>query len=265
MFIDPLESRQMLAGNYDMLSSSLFAKLSRTGTLFITGTSVRDTITVKQSVLDLALPRKLFVSVSLSSKYAAEAQVQPTFNFPIGDVKRINISSGAGDDLVVVNTGVKGRTVIHGGKGDDRLETTGRSGSLFGDSGNDILTSQSPVSIALESVSLPIGDGQRAVRYSYNLLTGGDGNDTFRTRGSDDSIIGGGGNDRYEPLEAGIVITTGTTLPTVSYPSGTVYGVARIALDSIEVLAPEPTDTTDVKVLLNGEWNQGLVETTPIS
>jgi hypothetical protein len=46
MLIDQLESRRMLAADINEVFPSAMAKLSKTGTLFITGTSVRDTISV---------------------------------------------------------------------------------------------------------------------------------------------------------------------------------------------------------------------------
>jgi hypothetical protein len=51
-------------------------------------------------------------------------------SFSQKNIKRIDVSSGAGDDLVDVNVGIKGRTAIHRGKGNDRLQSTGKQSSL---------------------------------------------------------------------------------------------------------------------------------------
>lgn len=263
MLTEQLESRQFLSvasGGYPLTIADpnvapVSVKLSRTGTLFITGTSMRDTISLTSIGGGPSLGRngienaKLRVMVKIITKLADGKVGGYEAAFDQSLVKRIDIQGGGGNDFLDVNTGITGRTVLHGGKGDDRLQTTGKRGSLFGDSGNDVLTSNTSVSkLAFNDDDGSTEEGERVVPLSYNLLNGGDGADIFRSRGGDDSIVGGAGADRFEPLEAGIAITNGLTLPAVLYAAGTKFGTSRVAISDVGVIAAEPSDQDDVQV-----------------
>lgn len=262
MQIEALEVRQFLSAATDAAGSltahplqlPVFTKLTRTGTLFIRGSSARDTISFTSSggsifADDGHLVSKGILKVEITMKGPGGSRSFVSGSFDQAAVKRIDINSGAGDDFVDVNVGITGRTVMHGGKGDDRLQTTGNHSSLFGDSGDDVLTSNTSVGIVRMAASDGTVDDQRTLPLSFNLLSGGDGADTFRSRGGDDSIVGGSGADRFEPLEAGIAMTNGVTLPTVNYAVGTKFGASRVALSDVGVTTAEP-DQQDVRIFL---------------
>lgn len=85
----------------------------------------------------------------------------------------IVIFAQAGNDHVVVGSGVTAAMEIHGDAGNDHLAGGDGDDEIFGDAGNDLL----------------VGNG------GNDLLDGGDGNDRLLGGLGDDEILGGAGND----------------------------------------------------------------------
>ena len=115
----------------------------------------------------------------------------------------------SGDDLVA---GINIRDSLFGGKGNDTLRGAGSSSYLEGGEDNDTLfvantTQTSPfasgfITIGIERTTLLGGAGNDSLQGSIgefgggrNLLDAGDGNDTIRVFSTQDTAIGGAGDD----------------------------------------------------------------------
>jgi len=88
---------------------------------------------------------------------------------PTASVGTVKFNGFAGNDVVVVSSGVTATVILDGGAGNDVLIGGGGSNILLGNAGNDILA----------------GRGHR------DLLIGGDGRDILYGNGDDDILIGG--------------------------------------------------------------------------
>ncbi|PSB53421.1 Oscillin [filamentous cyanobacterium Phorm 6] len=131
-----------------------------------------------------------------------------------------------GDDLVV---GINIRDTLFGGKGNDTLRGAGSSSYLSGDDGNDTLSVINPttfsqftgttvITVGIEKTTLLGGAGNDSLYGSIgnfgegrNLLDGGDGNDTIRVFATQDTALGGAGDD---------FIVSGTTVSNVTLSGG---------------------------------------------
>lgn len=105
---------------------------------------------------------------------------------------KVDISGGAGDDLIVGNSGndsIGGdanRDVLLGGGGDDRIEGNAGNDRLYG--GNNT---------QLETLLGGTGDDKLYGEQGDDLLLGGKGNDTLVGGIGDDLLKGGADNDDY--------------------------------------------------------------------
>ena len=139
-------------------------RLSTTGTLSINGTPSDDDI-----VLNFRGSRLRVSTNGASTLYSP------------GAVKRINISAGAGDDVVKLATGVRAITA-DGGDGDDLLAGGDFADNLTGGNGRDTL-------IGYGGNDTLSGGGDR------DSLVAGDGNDSLNGGTSIDYLFGGAGTD----------------------------------------------------------------------
>jgi Ca2+-binding RTX toxin-like protein len=170
-----------------------------------------------------------------------------------------------GDDFLV---GINQRDSLFGGKGNDTLYGVGSSSYLSGDDGNDTLvmsnTTQtnpfspgSPITIGLEKTTLLGGAGNDSLvgpigNYGsgQNYLDGGDGNDTLRVFGFQDTARGGGGDDF-------ITSQTVSALSSAGAPSSFPGFAGKNLLDggagNDTIIAGFSTDT-----MLGGDGNDSL-------
>lgn len=109
-----------------------FARLSR-GTLRVTGTRGAD-----QLVITPALDGSLQATLNgFSQRFAA------------GDVRRIVLSGGRGDDLLTVDSAITLPAALLGGAGNDRLSGGGGPDRIIGGPGNDALFSRDSIADVL--------------------------------------------------------------------------------------------------------------------
>lgn len=116
------------------------------------------------------------------------------------------------DDLVV---GINIRDTLYGGKGNDTLRGVASNSYLSGDDGNDRLsvTNRSDtnflgtVTIGVEKVTLLGGAGNDTIIGGYgesasgkNFFDGGDGNDTIAVFATQDTALGGAGDDFIQSI-----------------------------------------------------------------
>lgn len=169
-----------------------------------------------------------------------------------------------GDDLVV---GINIRDTLFGGKGNDSLRGAGSSSYLSGDDDNDTLwvpngTQSSPfasgvITIGLEKISLIGGAGNDSLYGSIgdfgggkNFFDAGDGNDTIRVFATQDTALGGAGDDF-------IVSSTVNALSSVGASSSFPGFAGRNLLDggagNDRIIAAFSTDT-----MVGGEGNDSL-------
>lgn len=132
--------------------------LNTRGTMNIVGTEGKDSITV-----------------SVKNGRFRVSMNESLVTFSPKKVKRLNISSYGGDDIVKIGAGVIGAG-IDGGAGNDSLYGGDASDNLFGSGGNDLLT----------------GYGSR------DSIRGGEGNDTLLGGSSIDTLDGGNGTDKSD-------------------------------------------------------------------
>jgi len=93
----------------------------------------------------------------------------------------------AGNDTIIINSGVLAQVEMHGGSGNDELDASGTSGyaKIYGDSGNDTIKGGSYNDDLY-------GGGENDTIY------GGSGNDDLDGGAGVDTVYGGAGNDTLE-------------------------------------------------------------------
>lgn len=169
-----------------------------------------------------------------------------------------------GDDLVV---GINVRDSLFGGKGNDTLRGVASNSYLSGDNDDDILvitnsTQSSPfasavITIGIERTTLLGGGGNDSLYGAIgdfgggrNFFDGGDGNDTIRVFATQDTALGGAGDDF-------IVSETVTALSSVGALSSFPGFAGRNLLDggsgNDTIVAAFATDT-----MIGGEGNDSL-------
>ncbi len=105
---------------------------------------------------------------------------------------RILIDSSVGDDVVQIEAAVTANMLVHGGQGDDVIESGSGNDRLFGEDGNDV------VSGGAGHDWLNGGDGSDVLNGDdgSDLVVGGNGDDTIHGNAGRDVLFGSAGNDR---------------------------------------------------------------------
>jgi Ca2+-binding RTX toxin-like protein len=189
-----------MSNPFDTLESRVLMSASLVnGVLKVTGTKKSDSISVQWVDLPhLGAPRVVTVTEITNGQLKSK-------NFPIPQVKRLEIRGGGGNDLlgtlgskkvpIFVDGGggndsfsgatIEAKCTLLGGAGDDVLNGGPKDDSLNGGGGNDSLNGQA-------------GNDRLIGDKGIDQLLGGDGNDTiFANEGKrDKSIDGGAGTDK---------------------------------------------------------------------
>lgn len=169
-----------------------------------------------------------------------------------------------GDDLVV---GINVRDSLFGGRGNDSLRGAGSSSYLSGDLDNDTLwvpngTQTSPFSanvltVGLEKITLLGGAGNDSLYGSIgnagegrNFFDGGDGNDTIKVFATQDTALGGAGNDF---IVSSTVVAISTAGAPSSFPGFAGRNLLDGGADNDTIVAAFSTDT-----MIGGTGNDSL-------
>ena len=133
------------------------------------------------------------------------------------------------DDLVV---GINIRDTLYGGKGNDTVKGVASNSYLSGDDGNDTLsvtndtqpnpfalpntTTDTLVTVGIEKVTLLGGLGDDSLTGAIgnfnagkSFFDGGDGNDTITVFATQDTALGGAGNDLIKSQTSDVLLSTG--------------------------------------------------------
>jgi Ca2+-binding RTX toxin-like protein len=291
---ESLESRQLLSGSPDLTYSIIGVKtvgvesrVTHTGTLLVQGSEVNDVIS-----LATAAPAFGSIQTNLHATQDTTGGVEhwDTTNliyvtsqsgdgvkvvdaFALGDIKRITIEGGAGNDTITIDSSVKKGATLIGGKGKDNLTGGNRGDVISGGPGNDTLNA-GPSSITLSSQPAviyttptkpqPIGGklyipgapkqltsvtqfvvtstGSTERADSADLLEGGDGNDTITAGNGPDTINGGAGDD---------------TLNSQGNSGLTVFSVETIRPSSLDFITVKVADTVAQTIKLGSSYSVG--------
>jgi Ca2+-binding RTX toxin-like protein len=117
----------------------------------------------------------------------------------VSGFETLNVTCGAGDDLISNAAYLTSDTII-GGAGDDSLLGGGGADRLSGGDGNDLLVSSGlGIGGGAAPTELSGGEGHDSLRSGAgnDSLSGDAGNDTLRSGGGYDSVFGGIGTDRF--------------------------------------------------------------------
>jgi subtilase family serine protease len=147
------------------------------GVLIIVGTEGDDVVEIKRSAR--------MVTVHASFLPGPEHAVA----FKNSSVERIEAALLAGDDTMIVDSGLRRNATIDGGAGNDTL-TSGR--------GDDLLIGGD-------------GDDDLFARFGRDVLVGGDGNDLLRGGDGRDVLIGGDGADELRGMLESDLLIAGFT------------------------------------------------------
>lgn len=254
---ESLESRQML--------DAVTANLSKTGVLTITGSSHADTILLKQVGYQ--------IQIDAGTEFSSADPDLAGGKVDITKVKRIVVNAGGSRDYVEVDRINSRKAIaiqINGDGANDTLISRTKDATLRGGAGNDYLLSDPAVlyrfvyaaSLATAqpvytrdnfqfspyttSVALGANSGT-------NVLEGGSGDDRLATRGGDDSVYGGDGNDTLLKLNSIDVYFTDLEPqpePTTDPANGGFVQVSRqvrVAAFSIDKIVDAPNLTHDVR------------------
>lgn len=118
----PLESRLCLSAAIASVT------VAPDGTLSITGTPKRDSITVDWGATDASLVKVTTV----------QGKTTNTYTFPSNTITDITVDAGNGNDTIDVSAMTFSATLI-GGNGNDTIMGSGAGGSIDGGKGNDTI------------------------------------------------------------------------------------------------------------------------------
>ncbi|MEG4507254.1 calcium-binding protein [Microcoleus sp. F6_B4] len=170
-----------------------------------------------------------------------------------------------GDDLVV---GINVRDTLFGGKGNDTLRGVASSSYLSGDLDDDILvitnsTQSSPfapgavITVGIERTTLIGGGGNDSIVGGIgdfgggrNFFDGGDGNDTMRVFATQDTALGGAGDDFIESATVSALSSVGAES---SFPGFAGRNLLDGGVGNDTIVAAFVTDT-----MIGGEGNDSL-------
>ncbi|MEG4441508.1 calcium-binding protein [Microcoleus sp. AT9_B5] len=171
-----------------------------------------------------------------------------------------------GDDLVV---GINVRDSLYGGKGNDTLRGVASNSYLSGDLDDDILvitnsTQSSPfapgavITIGIERTTLLGGGGNDSIVGGIgdfgggrNFFDGGDGNDTMRVFATQDTALGGAGDDFIESASVPDVLSS--VGASSSFPGFAGRNLLDGGVGNDTIVAAFVTDT-----MIGGEGNDSL-------
>lgn len=186
----------------------------------------------------------------------------------------LNLTGGAGDDLLIGGTGndtlngAGGDDRLFGGDGDDLLTGSNGNDTLYGGAGNDRLLGNNGDDLLVGDAGddqLWGGDGHDTLYggagsdtlhggNGNDLLFGGDGDDLLVGGAGADTMDGGEGSDIYEVDPTDTVTDTGTTgfdIARITNPTGVLLSLAGWSgLEQIEGAAG--SDTIDASTQREG-------------
>jgi Ca2+-binding RTX toxin-like protein len=247
--IEKVESRLLMA------ASTVTAKLSSTGTLFISATDADETIYVTQSHGGGYAISVSGAALTLVDRNGLTSRIQQARYRPLYDlarVKRISISGLGGNDEIRVATEKSIPLNVRGGAGNDRITLANARSTVFGDAGDDIihvagqsLTYTSPVYVdrpagwgdtpLLVSTSYPGIEKAKSVLNATGIrVDAGDGNDIVFTRGTEDSVYGGAGEDKVIKMNELDVFNS--DLPALQSANGSNDAPSRLATFGVEAV-----------------------------
>ena len=181
------------------------------------------------------------------------------------NVTSIRAFFGSGNDTLLVNTGILVPIEVHGGSGNDTLTYNGsNSAKLYGDAGNDVLTTGTAVTGDPTTVVFDGGSGNDTLRHNSSaratmsggtdhdtifggtgadVISGDAGNDTIQTGGGADAVDGGANDDVLR-------ITLGSIVTGTTYNGGS-------GTDKIEINGGSGIDSFGARGNLVGELMAG--------
>lgn len=245
---ETFESRVLMANTI----SPVTAKLSRTGTLFVTGTEANEKIQIIQSAGGGVAVRADNTTPTLLGTYGLTTRIKQDRYKPLFDlnlVKRIVIAGAGGDDEIAVNIERSIPVNISGGAGNDQIKGAVSSSRVFGDAGDDTIdlatgqrvetSGNSVQSFTIDRTqtgsvrpNYVFNSGRGVINATGNRIDGGDGNDTLYTRGTEDSVYGGAGDDKV--IRINEFDSYFTDLPALPAANNTNIAPSRAALFSVE-------------------------------
>jgi Ca2+-binding RTX toxin-like protein len=175
--IESLESRTLLSAGADVPSVALDGGLLR-----VTGSAGADVIVVGYADDGRSVDILMVNDRGMMSQ-----------RFPAGHLKHAMISTGGGDDIVVVDESARafvrskidggdGNDVLYGGAGDDHLWGGDGDDIVIGGAGDDHLWGGDGADIVVGGAGRDHIDGGRQA----NVLLGEDGPDHIKSRSADD-------------------------------------------------------------------------------
>ena len=252
------------------------------GVLTITGTSGKDTITLKLLGNQITLSDDGVVS-----------------NFTPASITSILINAGDGNDVVTSDPGIIAPTTILGGPGNDSLVGGGGndfsaepaakttldgglgSDTMFGGSGIDTVTYASrtnPVTVTIDDAS---NDGEAGenddVGSGVENIIGGSGDDSIVGSAGKNSLMGGPGNDTLLGAAGNDTIDGGTGadsmsggpgLDTVTYASRTSTVVVEVGLvptSNNGEIGENDTIAPDFETIIGGSGGDLINNNIPIA
>ena len=132
-------------------------------------------------------------------------------NFPIGQVKQFQITTGNGADYIYIDPGIDIPAAVNSGNGNDTIHTGAGNDSITSGNGNDVIYGKTG------NNTIIVGSGNDTLMgdRGSDHLTAGNGNDYLVSGGGADVMNVGNGNDTFQVGTAPVVITAGTGNDTV--------------------------------------------------
>jgi len=140
-----------------------------------------------------------------------------------GVLSDMNITGGAGDDVITLDSATTGRATIHGDAGNDDITGGGGNDVIYGGLGGDTIHGGGGNDIIFgdgETLGDTYADASIAGNDSKDFLYGGDDNDIIFGAGGDDYIEGNDGNDILIGDAGTVALTNGLGTWAVDWSKG---------------------------------------------
>ena len=183
---ETLEDRRLMS------AATLLPAVLNNGVLNVTGSQ----IAANRVMIDLA---------SNHSQLTVDVSGQRS-EFPIAQVKQLNITTGSGSDYIYINPHITVPTEINDGDGNDIVRGSGGDCTIVSGNGDDIINAEGT------NDAIQVGSGNDILmgNKNSNTLIAGNGNDYLVSLGLADHMTAGNGNDTFIAGNGHDTITAGT-------------------------------------------------------
>ncbi len=223
---ESLESRSMLASDPFAGASSVAIHMERKGdTVRITTLSADNTILVYKDGRHM----RIDVSAAAFNNEGQPINAKQQNQYDLDKIRKIEIKSGAGNDIIDVSSRIKADVIVDAGPGSDTVSTGSGNDTIYGGDGLDYLVGNA-------------GD---------DFIDGGAGDDRITATGGTDEIWGNLGDDRITVATLGHRVNGGPGRDTATLRDAplTLVRVERFTQNALDLVPAATTPQARIQAI----------------